>query len=493
MRFKVKKIDMETDGSYIIALNEFRAISSGIHAGDRVKIQKGAKSMIAITNLSDVAIGSHEIGVFHEVAEKMKLREGDVVKLSIVPRPRSIDFIKKKLDGRRLNEFEMFSIIEDVVYNRLSNTELSAFVTACYTKGLDMKETYYLTKAVVETGDILALDKKPILDKHCLGGIPGNRTTMIVVPIIAEAGYTIPKTSSRSITSPAGTADTMEVLANVSLDVASMKEIVLRTGACIAFGGSVNLAAADDKLIKVRHPLHLDPESLMLASILAKKIAVGSTHVLIDIPLGPEAKTKNKKIAKGMAKHFKKIAKRFGQKVKVLFTDGLQPIGNGVGPILEARDVLKVLKQTKDRPMDLERKSLELATEMLKMVGKRNAKELCSEILKSGRAYNKMKEIIRSQGGNPDIDIKDLKTAKCEIHIKAEKSGKIQNISNHGIASLGLACGAPVDKEAGLYLWIHLGKHVKKGDKIITLYTKTEERMKNVLELHKRLSPIEIV
>lgn len=492
MKFRVKKIDMETDGAYVIVLNEFKAISSGIHAGDRVKIEKGNRSLVAITNLSDVSINSHEIGVFHEVADIMKLKGGDVVKLSMVPRPLSIDFIKKKLEGKKLNEFEIFSIMEDVVNNKLSNTELSAFVTACYTRGLDMNETYYLTKAVVETGDILSLDTKPVLDKHCLGGIPGNRTTMIVVPIIAAAGYTIPKTSSRSITSPAGTADTMEVLTNVSFDVNQMKRIVEDIGACIAFGGSVNLAAADDKLIKVRHPLHLDPESLMLASILAKKAAVSSTHILIDIPVGTEAKTKSRKDARNMAKHFKNIAKRFGQKMKVIFTDGSQPIGNGVGPVLEAIDVLKVLKQSKDRPMDLENKSIFLATEMLKMIGKRNARQDCVEILRSGKAYDKMKEIIAAQGGDPEIDISDLRPAKTVKHMTAEKSGKIFYISNKEIAKLGLACGAPIDKGAGLYLWKHVGEQVKKGEKIITFYTKTEERMNYVTDLYKKLSPIQI-
>jgi AMP phosphorylase len=492
MKFRVKKIDMETDGAYVIVLNEFKAIASGIHAGDRVKLERGDNSIIAITNLSDVSIASHEIGVFHEVAKMMNLKGGETIKLSLVPRPASIDFIKKKLEGKRLNEFEIFSIIEDVVCNRLSNTELSAFVTACYTVGLNMNETYYLTKAVVETGDILSLETRPVLDKHCLGGIPGNRTTMVVVPIIAAAGYTIPKTSSRSITSPAGTADTMEVLTNVNLSVDQMKEVVLKTGACIAFGGSVNLAAADDKLIKVRHPLHLDPESLMLASIMAKKAAVSSTHILIDIPVGPEAKTKTKKEAKRLAQNFKKIGKKFKQKVKVIFTDGSQPIGNGIGPILEAIDVLKVLKQTDDRPIDLENKAIHLASEMLAMVGKKNPKAECSEILRSGKAYEKMKEIIAAQGGDPEISEDDLKPAKVTKSIFSEKDGKVIYISNKRIARLGLSCGAPVDKDAGIYLWKHVGDLVKKGDKIITFYTKSEDRMNHITKLYGKILPIKI-
>jgi AMP phosphorylase len=262
MKFIVKRLDMESDGSFIVALNESRAISEGIHGAERVMVVKGNKSLIAITNLSDIAIKSHQIGVFEEVAKKLELSEGETVEVFPMPSPISIEYIKKKLDGISLNEKEMFSIIDDVVKNKLSRIELSAFITGCYIRGLKKKETYYLTKAVVDTGDTLQLNRKVIVDKHCLGGIPGNRTTIIVVPIIAAYGLTIPKTSSRSITSPAGTADTMEVLANVNLPITELQSVVEKTNGCIAFGGSVNLAAADDKLIKNTTPAAFGPRRL---------------------------------------------------------------------------------------------------------------------------------------------------------------------------------------------------------------------------------------
>ncbi len=493
MKFSVKRIDMESDGSYIVVLNETRAISEGIHGADRVMVVKGNKSLVAITNLSDITIKSHQIGVFEEVWKKLELDDDETVDVFPIPSPLSIEYIKKKIDGGKLSEHDMFSIIEDVVKNKLSRIELSAFVTGCYIRGLTRKEIFYLTKAVVDTGDTLQLNRKIIVDKHCLGGIPGNRTTMVVVPIVAAQGLTIPKTSSRSITSPAGTADTMEVLANVNLPITELHSIVEKTNGCIAFGGSVNLAAADDKLIKIRHPLHLDPEGLMLSSILAKKVAVGSTHVLIDIPIGPEAKTKDTRSAKRLGKSFKRLARHFSMKVNVTFTDGSQPIGNGMGPVLEARDVLKVLKQTHDRPIDLESKSLFIASEMMKMTGIRKSMEKASEILRSGEAYDKMKEIIEAQGGRPDVKISDLKPAKHSKEFCADRSGKVIHVSNHATARLGLACGAPMDKDTGLFLHHHVGEHVESGERLFTIYTRTKSKLDYVYSLAKQFRPLRIV
>jgi thymidine phosphorylase len=132
-----------------------------------------------------------------------------------------------------------------------------------------------------------------VVDKHSIGGIPGNRTTMIVAPIVAAHGLIMPKTSSRAITSPAGTADTMEVLAKVDLSEAEMRSVVERCGACIAWGGHVNLSPADDVIIAVERPLQIDTPEQMVASILSKKMAAGVTHLVLDIPFGPTAKIRS--------------------------------------------------------------------------------------------------------------------------------------------------------------------------------------------------------
>jgi len=364
------------------------------------------------------------------------------------------------------------------VNNNLSDIELTYFVSGCFTKGLSKKETVELTKAIVNHGSRLKLKKKIILDKHCSGGVAGNRTTMLVVPIVAAAGLTIPKTSSRSITSPAGTADTMEVLSSVSFTAKKMEKIVKKSNGCIVWGGAINLAAADDKLIKVRHPLSIDPPGMLLASIMAKKSAVGATHVLIDVPVGKDTKIKTLTEARKLKKDFIRLGRRIGMKIKVIITDGTEPIGNGIGPALEAIDVLKVLMNTEDAPKDLRKKALFLASLMLKMGGISKGYKKAKEILDSGLAYKKMKEIIKLQGGNPNIKPEDIKLGKLSYSFKADKKGKIADIDNILISRLARIAGAPNNKGAGVYLYKHEIEKVKKAEKVFTIYAENKKRLK---------------
>jgi len=286
MKLKVKGMDIETGGVRVAILNEEDARKLDLHHEDRIRIKFKNKETTAVIDIARrFSVPQGQIGLFEEVLKKLNTRQGNIVSIDLAEKPASVYYIKDKLEGRYLRKEEIDSIVKDIVSGKLSAIELTYFIGACYTKGMNTEETINLTKAIVKYGAQLKLEKYPRLDKHCSGGVPGNRTTMIVVPIIAAAGFTIPKTSSRSITSPAGTADTMEVLAPVTLSVKQMKNIVRKTGGCIAWGGGVNLAAADDRLIRIRHPLSLDPIGMLLSSILAKKAAVNATHVLIDILL----------------------------------------------------------------------------------------------------------------------------------------------------------------------------------------------------------------
>jgi AMP phosphorylase len=315
MKLKVKDMDIATGGVLIVLVNEEDAHGLDLHYGDRVKIIKGKKTTTATINVAESkkAVPAGKIGL---IAEK----------------PVGVSYIQKKLNGGKLTKQEIDEIVKEIVKNNLTSIELTYFISACFTNGMTLAETIALTKAIVKYGSRLNIKKYPIIDKHSSGGVPGNRTTMVIVPIIAAAGLTMPKTSSRSITSPAGTADSMEVLAPVSLTLEKMKKVIMKTNTCIVWGGAIDLAAADDKLIKLRHPLSLDPEGMLLASILAKKAAVNSTHVLIDIPLGKDTKIKTKKRANHLKRLFIKIGKRLGMKIHVILTNGEEPIGNGIGP-----------------------------------------------------------------------------------------------------------------------------------------------------------------
>ncbi|MCD6547708.1 MAG: AMP phosphorylase [Nanoarchaeota archaeon] len=494
-KLKAKIIDVETGGIPVISLNEEFANKNDFHPMDRVIVKFKNRSLVAAIDTSEKIITEDEIGLFEDVWKKLRIKEGDEVEITPVEKPESTKFIRKKMDREELSKEEIFKIVKDIVEDKLTDVELTAFVSASYMEGLSMQETASLTRAIVDTGGRLRLKKKIIADKHSIGGVPGNRVTMVIVPIITSLGITMPKTSSRAITSPAGTADTMEVLADVSFSIEELTEIVKKTNGCIAWGGAINLAAADDKLIRVRHPLSLDPEGLMLASVMAKKVAVGATHVVFDLPVGEEAKLHSLGEARHLERMFKRLADVFKIKIRTIVTDGNEPIGHGIGPSLEARDVLWLLKNDRRAPMDLRRKSVLLAGKLLELIGyakEGTGEKIAEKQIKNGKAYKKFMEIIEAQGGNPKIKPEDLPIGEFKCDYEAEKYGRIDNIDNKAISKIARAAGCPIDKEAGIYLYKHYGEVVKPGEKIFTVYSRSERRIERAIKLMNELSPITI-
>jgi len=486
MKLKVKDIDIASGGPLIAVTNHEDAAMLDLHVMDRIKIKKGEKIETVVVDIaqSKKIVPKGRLGVFEEVINSLKLKNNDTVEISIARKPLSIDYIKKKLDGQKLTKKEIDQIVWDIVHNKLSAVELTYFVAACYTNVMSTEETILLTKAMVNHGEVLKLNKYPVIDKHSIGGIPGNRTTLVIVPVIAAAGYYIPKTSSRSITSPAGTADTMEVLANVTFPLKKMKQIVLKTNGCIVWGGALNLAPADDKIIAVERPLEIDAESQLLASIMAKKHSVSSTHILIDVPVGKDAKVKNKFEALKLKNEFEKIGRRLRKQIKVLITDGTQPIGNGIGPALEARDVLWVLKRDPKRPIDLEKKCMMMCANIFSMVGLKDGFKKALSILDSGKAYSKMVEIIKAQNGK-EIAAEDIKIGKYLHDVLSSKSGRVIAIDNILISRIARIAGAPKDKGAGIYLYKHIGDKVKRGEKLFTIYAEGKHEFEYAKDVAK--------
>jgi AMP phosphorylase len=474
MKVRIKDMDISSGGTLVAVLNKKDAEKMDLHKGDRIKVMKKGQTETVLLNIS---YGKREVregtlGVYEEVISSLKLKEGESVRISPARKPVSIEYIKKKLDGFRLNKEEINQIVWDIVHNKLSSVELTYFVAACYSKELDLRETTLLTKAMTSVGDVLKLRRYPIMDKHCVGGVPGNRTTMIIVPILAAAGVIIPKTSSRSITSPAGTADTMEVLAKVSLSMKKMRHIVNKENGCIIWGGALKLAPADDKIIRVERPLAIDAKSQLLASVMAKKASVSATHVLVDIPTGKGAKLVKRARAMQLKRDFITLAKRIGIKVKVIITDGRGPIGNGIGPALEARDVLWILRNDKRGPQDLRKKSLFMAGIMLEMAGKAKPGKglwMARSILDSGEAYKRMVRIIKMQG-EKIIKPENIMMGKVNFDVKASKSGRVAEISNRAISKIARVAGAPEYEGAGIYLNKHIGDRVRKGETLFSVY-----------------------
>lgn len=402
----------------------------------------------------------------------------------------ALNAIRKKLVGKILNYKEIFSIMDQIAKQRLGDVLTTYFAASGYSQGFTNQELYFLTKAMVETGEKLHF-KGIVADKHSIGGVPGNRTTIIVVPIIAAAGFLIPKSSSRAITT-SGTADDMEVLAPVILPKEKIIKIVKKIKACIVWGGNFNIAPADDVIINVEKELMFESFDKIIISIMAKKIAFGSNHVVIDLPYGNTLKVTHLKDAEILKKKFEYVAKKFNIKIRVLIHRTDEPVGRGIGPILETKDALKVLEQTSDRPLDLEIRSITLAGNLLELCLKDSPKKLqehvkntygncmgwATKILQEGTALKKMKEIIFEQGGNPKIDSNKLIPGRFSQEIKAKKSGAIKNIDSKNLTLLVKALGAPLQKGAGVYLNSKEGEKMHVGDLLCTLYSENVYNLK---------------
>lgn len=476
MNLKVKTLKLETGGPLVVVLNKKDAAKLDIHPLDRLILTKNHEHTTAITNISEISIQEGYIGVYEETAHELNLKDGELIFIKISHKPESLKYIKKKLDGGTLKKEEIDRIIRDLLHHHISSIEATYFVAGCYVHGMTLDESAYLTKAIVDNSGSLKFNKKIVLDKHSIGGLAGNRTTPIVVSILAALGYTIPKTSTRSITSPAGTSDTVEVLMPVTHSREKIMDIVKKTNGCLVWGGTLDLASADDLLIKLEKILDLDPEGILLASIMAKKSAVDSTHIIIDIPVGPDAKIKSVKKAKALENKFIALGKKLDMKVKIMISDGTEPIGNGIGPSLEARDVLLVLEG--EGPKDLRNKSLKMSCELLRMVKKtKNCNRIVQECLDSGKALKKLKEIIAAQGGNPNITSSSIQLSNISLDVISPKEGKVKEVNNTIISRIAKFAGAPENKRSGIYLYKKVGDKVKKGEKLYTIYSESESKL----------------
>ena len=471
---KLKHLGIDTLNEAVIYIREDSqiCISEGFAAQARIRVQKGERYIIATLNTVTTPLLRHdEAGLSEHAWTLLDAHEGEEIELSH-PKPlSSLSYIRGKIYGHALKDTEIHTIVEDAVAGRLSDIHMSAFVTACTSARLNEDETLHLTKAMVDTGQRLSWGKELVVDKHCIGGIPGNRTTPIVVAIAAAYGLTIPKTSSRAITSPAGTADTMEVLAPVDLSLEKMRHVVERENGCIAWGGAVSLSPADDIFIRVERALNLDSEGQLVASILSKKIAAGSTHVVIDMPIGPAAKVHDATTAMHLQKLLKSVGHRMGLAVSVLVTEGFEPIGYGIGPALEARDVVQVLQNHKDAPLDLREHALMLASHILEFspaVPKGQGRIVAEEILNSGKAWKKFQAICEAQGG-----MREIPKSCCQREYLAPRSGLVTQIDIKRIALLAKLAGAPQSKAAGVDMHVKLHGLVKKGQPLFTLHAQS--------------------
>jgi len=448
--------------------------AEGFQALSKVEVRANGRRILATLNVTTDPriVQPHELGLSMDAFAQMGVDPGHPASIEQAEAPVSMAALHRKIGGERLTPDDFLAIVRDIAGHRYSKIELSAFVVATHRGELDREEVFFLTQAMIASGRRLDWHEHLVVDKHCIGGIPGNRTSMLVVPIVAAHGMVCPKTSSRAITSPAGTADTMEVLANVELPIERLQEIVRDQRGCLAWGGTADLSPADDVLISVERPLGLDSPGQMVASILSKKMAAGSTHLVLDIPIGPTAKVRSMPEAQRLRRLFEYVAHRLGLSLDVVITDGRQPIGHGVGPVLEARDVMRVLQNHPLAPHDLRQKSLRLAGRLIECdpdIRGGDGYAIARDILDSGRALEKMVSIIAAQGAHP-FDAERPALGALTFEVLADRPGVVTQMDNFQIARMAQLAGAPKVKGAGVDLWKKLGDSVQPGDVLYRVY-----------------------
>ncbi|MBT8130814.1 MAG: thymidine phosphorylase family protein [Gammaproteobacteria bacterium] len=459
-------------------------LAEGFTASTRVGLEFQNRTLIATLNVvGETVLPPGHIGLSRVAIQRSQTRNGDLIRVIHAPQVKSLGSVRKKIFGHKLGDQEISGIIEDISAHLYSDIEIASFLSVCAGSRLDIDEIISLTRAMVACGKRLDWPQHAqVFDKHCIGGLPGNRTTPLVVAIVSAAGLIIPKTSSRAITSPAGTADTMEALTNVHLDLSDIQRVVEKTGACLAWGGAVNLSPADDLLIRIERALDLDGEGQLIASVLSKKIAAGSTHAVIDLPVGDSAKVRSQMEAERLASLFVQVGSACGLNSRCVVTDGSQPVGRGIGPVEEARDLLAVLQCQSEAPLDLRERALVLAAHLLDLA-RNTGFEACLEkarvLLDSGQAWMQFQRIAEAQGG-----LKKLPRANFEHVLTAPTDGIINAIDNRRLSRLAKLAGAPFGPAAGLRLHVRLGDEVAQHEPLMTLLCNSSGERDYALEYY---------
>jgi AMP phosphorylase len=491
MKLTAKTLDIADRG---VLLNRNDARTIGVIEGDRLRVINHAngRAVPAHIDMTEVMIEPGTIGLYGPIHCALEVSDGAEVEVWEAPKPASLELIKKKMNRRKLTREETRVVVNDIVSDNLSLPELSAYVTANYINGMDMDEVEFLTLAMVETGSQLSFSNRPIVDKHSIGGVPGNKISLLVVPVIAASGLKIPKTSSRAITGAAGTADLMEVLAPVEFSAEEVQTMTEKVGGVIVWGGATNIAPADDRIIVVEYPFKIDARGQMLASVMAKKYAVGANLVVIDIPVGRSTKIPDVAEGRKLAREFIDLGERLKMRVECAITYGDAPVGHTIGPALEVKEALAVLEGASE-PQSLVQKSLSLAGIVFEMAGKAAQGQgyaMAEGLLRSGKALEKFRQIIEVQGGDPSVTAASIPLGEHTHVVNAPEPGYVVELNNPSLVSLARLAGAPADHGAGILLHAKPGERVDKGQPIFTIYADRAWRLKLAIEEGRRLMPV---
>lgn len=486
---KTKLIDIQDGEELIVVLNEQEAREYGISAMDKVSVYYKWQEIVLNANLSNKLVKPREIWLYKDVYTKYKMKENESVGVRFaINSSESLDSLKKAIKWWKLNYKEILAIMKDISTNRFTDTLITYFSALWFFKKASDEELFMMTKAMAETWEMLKF-KWIVADKHCMWWVPGNETTMIMIPILASLGIKMPKTFSKSITTPAATWECVSVLMDISFSKKEIENLVKKENCCLVRWWWLDLAPADEKLIKVAYPLSMQSFSRTVVSIMAKKFAMWINHSLIDIPVWPTAKVANKKTALRLKKKYEYIWKKLWMKMHVEITDAKEPIWAGIWPHLQVREVLRVLQQHELRPMDLQNKAIHLCAKVIELVWIakwKKAYELAYNELKSGRARKKMQRIIKAQRWkNPNIKSEELSLWKFKKEVKAEKNWLIKKIDLKLINNTARTLWSPIDETAGLYLHKKIWDKVKENDIIYTMYASEKWKIDMALDMLK--------
>ena len=427
----------------------------------------------------------------------------------------TVSLIKKKRDGYSLSEEEIFFIISNYTIKKIPDYQISAFIMACYLKGLNKKETSSLTRAMLASGKIIDLSniegKK--VDKHSTGGV-GDKTSLIIAPIVAAAGVNVPMISGRGLGHSGGTLDKLETIPGfkTNLSLNQYKKVIKECGA-VLIGQTKDIAPADKLLYSLRDvTATVESIPLITGSIMSKKLAEGIDGLVLDVKVGSGAFMKSLKNANELADSLISTAKSFNKKVIAFITDMNQPLGNYIGNWLEVYESVKVL-QGKVVP-DLNEVSVNLSGAMIYLGGKagsiKEGIKISEELLKNGKAYDKFLQIVSHQNGNTFFleNLEKYPSAKYSESIHSDKNGYLEKVDNYVIGMSALELGAgrktkedKIDFAAGIIFHKKIGDRIKKGEEIAKIFTNRKEKVDEVKQMisnsielaSKKVKPLKLI
>ena len=492
LTLKVLPLPVKNADTFTAVLNEEQALGFGITASDKITITKQNGEKLVTNVAVSSKVPAWDLGVYENVIERFPLEKDEVVAIEVAESSSiANEAIRKKMKWETITYDEMYAIIKDISEWKLSEIMMTYYVASSFFYPTTDEEMYQTAKAMAECGVMFKYPKWEIVaDKHCIGWVPWNETTMIAIPLLASLGIKMPKNFSKAITSPAATGECVNVLMDINFDKAWIERLIEENNCCLVWWGGLDLAPADDKLIKVQYPLAMQSRAKVVSSIMAKKYAMWVTHSIIDIPVGPTAKVTTMEEALDWKQKFEYVWKKLWMKMTVQITPANEVIWNGVWAVLQVREVLRVLRQHEKRPLDLEAKAIFLASKIIEIVGlakgKKDAERIARKQLESWEARKMMQKIIKAQNGrNPDIRSEDLKPWIFTKEILADCDGKIKKVDLHNVNHIARRLGCPAIDEAGIYISKRLGDKVKKWDVLFTMYSTSEAKIDLALEQNK--------